>query len=363
MIFNQLNFHGHLRLSGVCIRWKNLVNNDAFFMNTVKLNVGKMHDNHSLIRSRSYKHIDLSHTPWNIRFGENLQLLLETAESIAFGRTKRAIVNQVMPLCKGLKEIQLIGFGFEHQGDDPALKFNYPLPVKISFTACAEFLDRFNVITEISRFSLETVPTTEFMAKYGRVIKSLGICCDRSLDDFWSGFENLRLEHLYLSGQLGYVEDTDKAIVEAFFQQQALSLKAIEIVDHIDFFFDPMRMILVNLEKIKIKCKTNLVLRLNDLKILPKLKSLEYATNVSGDTEFSLDVAELTTLTELRVSTYLTLIGPKFRIVLPNQPLDAMEKLEICNFQLDLVTLEQIARTMPGLKVLDISDLVAKLHV
>jgi hypothetical protein len=377
MIFNRLNFHGHLRLSGVCTRWKHLIENDFLFMNTVSF-VGFSRNSREAngfrfpTLLRSYKHIDLRYQdyggPWKIVFGESFQQLLKTVETIRFGSSTRTIVNLAMPLCLNLKEVQFNRFYNPYDdNDDAVLTFNHTLPVKISDTTNTEFLDRFDVITEISQMVFDTeprtAPTEEFIAKYGGVKKSLSVRFDGKLGA-WSRFENLQLQYLNLSGPSYRPFDDglkNEAALQTFFKLQAPFLKAIKIDEKVsDFAFDPMRMLLRNLERIVIAGNLTLELRLNDLKVLPKLRSLEYTIKESSDDgEYYLDVAELNTLVELRIEMSRHLVpGPILHIVSGNQPLDAMLKFDIRQFQFDIMTLEQIAQTMPQLKKLTFKSFV-----
>jgi F-box domain len=357
MIFNRLNFHGHLRLSVVCTRWKNLVQNDVLFIKTVKFKAEKMNEHHTLMRS--YKNVDMvsCYFPEDFRFrlGRNLPKLFKTAELINFGVANRQIVNFVMPLCKNLKEVQLNGL---IQGDeaDKALTFNHRLPIKISIsTLCTEFLDRFDVITDISDLSLITLPP-ELMAKYGGVIKSLTIFFRSSLVN-WHRFENLQLQHLKIcGGNLAQDIAKAKATVQLLFEKQAPFLKTIEILDRyvdMDVFFDPIRMLLKNLVEIRFAYSYCQGLNLNDLKVLPKLKCLDIKMILGGESEYHLDIVELIALTELRMTSNSS-DHPTLRIVSRNRPLDAMEKLQLAGFRLDSGSLEQMAQTMPRLKVLNI---------
>jgi F-box domain len=367
MIFNRLNFHGHLRLSGVCIRWKNLVQNDVLFMNTVKFKALEMDESHTLMCT--YKHVEISYDydsgPGNFVLSENLQLLLNTVETIDFDSTKRAIMNLIMPLCVNLKAIQPM----THFSDNDAmLTFNHPLPVKISSTESTEFLDRFSMITEILQMDFHAVPTEELMAKYGGVIKSISINFNFVFCTFdgWSRFGNLRLQRLRLTGPFVYRSENDeKLAVRSFFEQQAPFIKTMDVRGRIaNFIFDPMRMLLRNLEKIEINCSNAEDLRLNDLKVLPKLKSLIYSTSVSEDGEYRLDIVELATLVELRIIT-MRLFGPgsaKLLIVSRNSPLNAMRKLSIFGFRLDIKSLQQIAQTMPRLKKLTLKTVTETTH-
>jgi F-box domain len=371
MIFNRLNFYGHLRLSVVCTHWKNLVQNDVLFMKTVKFKAEKMNEHHTLMRS--YKCVDLrtstrtrtTNDPPDLRWhcGENLQKLLKTVERIEFGDTEQYIVNLVMPLCENLKEVQLSRFKSSYRGTykgpkaDMALTFNHRSPIKISIsTLCTEFLDRFDVITEISELGLITLPSEELMAKYGGVIKSLNICFYSSLE-CWHRLENVQLQHLDLSGCiLQDDQEKSKAAVQLLFEQQAPFLKTIEIWDsYIDVyvFFDPIRMLLKNLVEISFAYSYCQGLHLNDLKVLPKLKCLDIRMFLGGESEYHLDVVELIALNELRLTSD-TKNSPRLRIVSRNQPLNAMEKMQLFGFSLDCESLKQLAHTMPRLKVLEI---------
>jgi hypothetical protein len=113
--------------------------------------------------------------------------------------------------------------------------------------------------------------------------------------------------------------------------------------------------LLSNLETIKITCCTSQHLRWNDLNALLKLRCLDFELLDDYD-EYLLDVSELTTLADLRISsrsddtTWL-------RIKL-DKPMQALENFTVSRLVIDLECLEQIVQVMPVLKVLDIGDWV-----
>jgi hypothetical protein len=327
-------------------------------MNTIKFNAGKMSENHTLMRA--YKHVDLSYVPRNIRCLD-LQELLKNAETIMFGSTKRSIVNLVMPLCENLKEVELIDVIDSKEHKEAAFTFNYTLPVSIKMTACPEFLDRFEAITNISqlRLRLKISPPNELMViKYGEVIRSLFMGSDR--------LGNLQLQHLRLSSYYGHQLEQAKITVQSFFRQQAPFIKIIEIMDCIGFYLNPVRLLLSNLEKVRIRCSADLNLCLNDLKVLPKLKCLDFEIRYSDYAEndtYRLDIAELKVLVELRITTYYNRSTKKLRIISRGQPMDVLEKLETFGFHLDQKALEQISSTMPRLKVLTMENTVLNIKI
>jgi hypothetical protein len=331
-------------------------------MRTVKLKQYSAHpgDNHTLMRS--YKNVVFSNSCVDVQdfavFTENRQKLLANVETIDVGSINRVDMNRIMHLCGNLKEIKLRGI-YKY---DPEWTFEHPLPIKISmFYPLKEFLDRFKVITNISGLVMyDTLPSEEFMAKYGAMINSFAIHLHGPLDA-WCRFGNLKLQSVCF---LQYKNcKLDGNTVQAFFEKQAPFLKSIEFMRMTDvFWFDPMRMLLKNLETVKIKfCLAGL--RLNDLKVLPKLKCLELKEMFNNVQEYyHLDVVELIELTELSISNSSVASHnvPKLRFATRTLSMNAMEKLEIFHFRLDFETLEQIAQTMPNLKVLDFNILVRK---
>jgi F-box domain len=106
LIFNRINFHGHLRLSGVCQRWNNVVKDDVPFMRTVKFKAASVTGRRSLIRS--YRYVVLHNFVKDDISVGNLEKLTLNAEKIDFGCTNRATLNCVMPLCVNATEIELM---------------------------------------------------------------------------------------------------------------------------------------------------------------------------------------------------------------------------------------------------------------
>jgi plasmid maintenance system antidote protein VapI len=362
MVFNRINFHGHLRLSGVCKRWLNLVQNDVVFMRSVRFDVRKMKDHHTLVRS--YKFVYLNWYGYGRQpdiIPENMQQLLKNAEIIDFGYSAYpSDLNRIIPFCENAKDIRL----GNSTSDKTVLTFSHPFPVQLSMVKARiensmPVLDRFSAITKLSgMMEIESKSSEEFLAKYAGVTTALAVRLNSSFDKL-SQFENLHLESVRLWEYEYARSEKESVAVQVFFEQQAASLKSIEIVDIInEYFFDPMRMLLVNLEKVKIRYSTRQNLRINNLKVLPKLKFLDLAVIVPAESEFyHLDVGELITLNELSISNKL-FYGPhvfqKLRIISHNQPMNMLKKFVILKFNFDHETSEQIVWNMPRLKVLEI---------
>jgi hypothetical protein len=207
-------------------------------------------------------------------------------------------------------------------------------------------------ILKMSRMEmLDNLSNTKFMAKYGGVINSLP------------------LDHLSFHRLMNASQPTEKGrtTLASFFKKQAPYLISINFHE-MDFVFDPMRMLLRNLESVQIRetiCRTDLnVLRFNDLKVLPKLKCLKLEISDESSRfrseEYNLNVGELATLKELKVTIVLSWgtdkTVPEFCVVVPAQPLDGMESLHVSGADLGFSALEQIVQTMPNLKKLKIDD-------
>jgi F-box domain len=320
-IFKRINFHGHLRLSGVCKKWHNVVQDDATFMRSVKFVPGKITKKRTLLRR--YRNVvlhDLSEDKIDAR---NLQKLLENAEKIDFGPTDRYTLNRIIPMCKNLDEMKM-----HMRADNTALTFVHPLPVKISTDQISlDVFDRYKIITNISGLVLSVEPSEDFMAKHGVSVTSLTVkvTSDATFNNF-GRMENFHLSSLSLIGCIGQFE---KYSIRSFFGKQAPFLKTIEITGCIEYsMFESMWMLLRNLETAKFSLKISQNLRLNDLKALTKLKCLDLEVNGGRDnrsnqTDYHLDIAELTTLTELRISCNGVL-----RIGSLDKPMGAIEKFE-----------------------------------
>jgi hypothetical protein len=352
MIFNRINCHGHLRLSGVCKRWFNLVQNDVPFMRTVKFNASRLNDSQPLMRS--YKFVNFDNYRWENSIAQNLQDLLNNVETIDFGYTTDVPLFRILPMCENLKE--MCNIHTSHTFYKPT---EHPRPVKISSIIPNEgFLDHFKVITNCSQLHLIGKPTKGLIAKYGALINSLTIClASTGSVEYWSQYDKLHLQLQYLC-----IRDTSDARVatdwiQSFFEKQAPFLKTIEIffLHNEKTLFDSLCKLL-NLETVILTYVTQENL-LSDLKVLPKLKRLELnlAETERGD-YYHLDIVELTTLTEVCITSNtigeMSETGPKLNIMSQNRQMEAMEKMKISLFDLDDRNLETIASVMPNLKEL-----------
>jgi F-box domain len=370
MIFNRVNFHGHLRLSAVCKKWFNLVQDDVLFMRTVKFIASKMSREgreHELMRY-SYRYVYLDdHFSNNLsknrtNNAQSLEKLLKNAEKIDFGRTNCDVLNYVVPLSKNLRKIHL--YDRNYSNEQRAITFEHPLPVEIVSTNVSAILDRFNAITNISSLILDKNTTEEFMAKYAAVIKSISLDLNYvicSMINILGQIDNLHMQSLdIISNMFSLRTEEIKNSLRLLFTKQAPSLKSMNFASLIDrTVFDSMRMLLVNLETVHFEFYLSFdekCLRLNDLKVLRKLKSLHIVINMSQISSrqysYHLDVAELTTLTDLRIATKQN--GTRLRISSSNERMEKLEKFEVSCLRIDIEALRQIALAMPQLKVLNI---------
>jgi hypothetical protein len=357
MIFNPLNFHGHLRMSAVCKKWYNLVLNDVLFMRTVKFNAENFSESHELLRS--YKMVTLCGFNWEKGIGRNVQELLKSVETIDFGYISRNELNHVMPMCKNLKEIGKLYFMESGRGASTPLNFKHPLPTTISMgDHWEEFLECFEVITNISNLHVRNVPSDEFVAKYGAMIEavSIDLAIDLGALDFWARCEKLQLEFLLIADSDNSAAELDWDTLRSFFQKQAPSLKTInfhlQLID--EFLFDPALMLLINLETVVVTFANDDVPQLNNMKVLPKLRCLMLTVVVNSASEcYQLDIDELVTLTELFVQSPSngSAKRPKIRMKPQVLPMDAVGKITVSGFRVDDTSLAQIARTMPRLKM------------
>jgi hypothetical protein len=358
MIFNGVNFHGHLRLSSVCKRWHNLVRNDIGFMRSIKFHAQRLQ--HHDILARSYKSIDLSGYAWCYSgIPANLQKQLKDVETLDFGYyVTTSTLNCVIPLCKSLKEVRMTKWYPSHQ---PPVTFRHPLPVRIvMMEPCIEFLDHLNVITELANMRLENVPTPNFVAKYGSAITSLDIRLNKAFDNLVQ-FENLHLQSVRIIEFYDNVPVNPDAL-RAFFKKQAPSLKSLHLDDISDSdWFDEIT-ILKKLETLKFTCNVNhweqsQRFHLDDLRELKNLQSLDIDLEEDsfGGDAYELDIYELTTLTDFRIHGDF-----RFKIYTVGQPMIAMRKIDISCGGMKLDELERLVRLMPELKVFGIKIWVRK---
>jgi F-box domain len=351
-IFKRINFHGHLRLSGVCKKWHNVVQDDVSFMRTVKFAAGKITKKHKIMRS--YRNVLLQDFSKDKINEENLQKLLENAEKIDFGPTTPETLNWCLPLCKNLVEMEL-----NMVADNTALTFVHPLPVKILTTQkiSPNVFDRFKTITDISGLVLSEEPSEDFMVKYGGSVTSLTVIITRreggevATFDHFGRMENFHLRSLCLWTNGRFEKDS----IRSFFGKQAPFVKSFDTKWYYieDFVFESMWMFLRNLETVKFSFRASQSLCINDLRALTQLKCLDLEVQIGvsymTDETYHLDIAELITLTELRISC-----NGGLRISSLHKPVSCIEKLRISCRKFDLIALEQISVSMPGLKVLGI---------
>jgi hypothetical protein len=342
-----------LRLSGVCKRWNDLVQNDVLFMKTVKFHLCNL-DGRSMLM-RSYKNIDLGNCAYKFRVNNciplNSRYLMSIADSIDFGLVTHAFLNRIMPLCTNVKEIKLEN-SLYRRANNRALTFEHSVPVEISIrNPCLELFDRFKVITNILQLN-DT--SQDIMAKYGAVITSLNTSTSE-LQELVQ-LQDLHLQSLCLTAILYVDTEKNSAIVRTFFEKQALVLTIIKIEYCPEVLFDAMHMLLKNLETVKISyCQNKHELHFNDLKVLPKLKCLDvHQVDINSAQYYHLDVSELVTLAELRVSINLNWDAPTLRITSGSEPMVSLKKFCAFNCHIDFETLEQIVQTMPELKTLDV---------
>jgi hypothetical protein len=371
MVFNLINFHGHLRLSGVCKRWHNLICSDALFMRTVKLEAGRITKNHKLMRSYQYVALIASRSsskdyyPRSNINQDNLQKLLKNAETIDFGSTNREVLNCVMPLCENLREIRLHNVhttSLLNGYNGTMLTFEpYPLPVRILATnPVSDFIDRLKVVTNISGLVFKGGvygPKWEtFMAKHGAVIKTLSVEATLPQLELLGQIENLHLQSLCLGNK--YCSEFKVESVQPFLAKQAPFLESYEISGGSSkrVLFNSI-WILSNLKTVKFTCSPNETadLRLNNLKTLAKLERLDLELESFYGEAYQLDISELTTLAVLRLRG-----DARVRFESPFLPLLRMEKIEISCYLLNLKDLNRIVKAMPGLKVLALEVSVGK---
>jgi hypothetical protein len=355
-IFNRINFHGHLRLAGVCKRWHNLVQNDIAFMRTVRFDASKMFDHvrsychqaqhHQLMRSYRYVTLENFSSPIHVCIVNNLEELFKNTEKIYFGSTKSSVLDCVIPLCKNLKEIEVYGGTRNFFYID--FTFQHSLPIHISSVNCSPIIDGFDKITQISSFILDADPSEKFISKHIDVIKSLRIYRFSNFSlKYLQLLENSQLKSLYFASQ--FFSHSDKDSVQSFLAKQAPYLESIEIDCSMDdFMFDSMRMFLGNLKIVKFDYYPSLDLCLNDLKVLTKLQCLDIKIITTHGRSYQLDISDLTSLTDLRISGNSDTL---LRITL-NKTMEAIEKFTVHCFKLDLEALEQISQIMPNLKML-----------
>jgi hypothetical protein len=368
MIFNRINFHGHLRLSGVCKRWYNLVQNDLLFMRTVEFQAYKMNETHTLMRT--YKSVNVSgswrhqcYRPKNNVIAENFQKLFKNTETIFIGSTTRSIMNSVMALCENLREINTCVLLISTDGNT-TLTFQHSLPIKICpmSNMSTELLDCFTVIESISSISIFDSPKLEIVDKYGSKTNSLIVNVNtrrqkNSLLNQLCRYENLQLQSLRFDNYSNRL--FEKGSVHSFFKKQAPFVETIKIEGKIDTYIFHSILMLNNLQTVKLSFKIDANVDLNDLKLLTKLKCLEFEIwNDEDHCEYFLDVSELNTLTDLRVSARGRVIDIALQVFPSHLRFRTLENFTVSQFMLDVDSLEQIVRAMPALKVLDIDDKV-----
>jgi hypothetical protein len=359
LIFNRLNFHGHLRLSSVCRRFLEVIENDVKFMRTVNFRAVQIamrkHTNtiHGKLM-RAYRTVTLWHYKNVVDLTDLEQAMLKDVESLnlctcSFRDTAELV--SVLKHCKHLKTVLFNSRRIKNlTANPPKETYSSPVSIVIDIPVCQAL----NCFTNISQIHVrdwnywETQDISRFLSEYSAIVSSMDIY-ERDSDDYLQLLvqkPELKLKHINMFFyDPKHVEP--KAQLFAHQRTYLTSLAARGFMNQ--QLFDAIHSNLVNLEALDLQIKYPKNVRLNDLKVLTKLKSLTVSFREFQD-ENDLDISGLVSLEQLKLS--ISLLRRPFKLVL-KQPLLKLKKLEL-RFPVDKQLFGQMATMFPNLRNLEL---------
>jgi F-box domain len=357
LIFNRLNFHGHLRLSCVCRRFLQLIDSDVVFMRTVNFKPD-LYELQSLLDNNSttnVMHIFRTVTLLNY-FSETSQFewnVLENVENLYLNKCRFRDKIEIVALlnrCKRLRTVDIKEIEYNMIADydclEPIEKFQSPVSVVIDYPY--KLLNVFQKILKVDFVRYYNHKEMErFLSQHAAIVCSLDIYYNVSAEflQFLANTPELKLKHMEI-----YLFDLEnKEQIAQIFARQRLCLTSLSTLGHTDHhLLDAIRFNLINLETLEIEVLCLDDVRLNDLKVLPRLKSVVVIFDqISGIYKF--DIEELFSLEELKLKTPTTSYV-QFKLAMTS-PMLTLNKFELA-IPVERKLLEQIVTLFPNLKSL-----------
>jgi hypothetical protein len=362
LIFNRLNFHGHLRLSLVCRRFLKVIENDVLFMRTVKFKAYQSglqwSQNPPAKLMRKYKVVDLIGYS---RFEELADLeMVECVETLNFKECYFHNPSEFVSFLKHCKQLKSVGieilvFDFEDDASEPMEKFQSP--VTIATGACSyAILNCFENILQICVSWVQYLATQEFarcLNQHAEVFVSIKLFEHdfEQIAEQLVGIPKLELKRMDLS----FETQRNLMATAQLFAHQSSSLTTLLLEGNIQQpIIDLICSNLVNLEQITLVTMNPISnISWNQLKDLPKLKSLSvnFCHSVS---DFVVDFGEMLSLEQLDLVASYSFRDLKLVWKGPNKTL---KKLKL-GLLIDNHILGQIAEVFPNLTDLDLSGYV-----
>jgi hypothetical protein len=356
LIFNRLNFHGHLRLSIVCRRFLQLIANDVTFMRTVNFQAFQTPIRELPIQAklfRTYRTVTMSSYDSFEEF-TGLELdLLENAETLNFCSCNfqdTAELVSVLAHCKRLQTVLINSRRIKNFVTGPIENFQSPVSIVIDTPNC-QSLSCFAEIQQIrvrdwDNWTMQGM--ARFLSQHAAALSVMDIY-DRDTDEFLQLLvktPQLKLKHV----NMYFYEPKHLAQKAQLFALQGASLTSLVAQGSMDQqLFEAICKHLVNLESLDLQVTHLNNVRLSDLQVLPKLKSL--AVSFHGfEEEYDLDLGGLTGLEQLKLS--IGPLGKHFKLAL-RRPMLTLKKLEL-KFPVDKQLFGQIATVFPNLTHLEL---------
>jgi hypothetical protein len=270
-------------------------------------------DMHELARNnqarlmRTYTNVILNH----VNDFENLSALelemLENVEHLKFFHCQLRNTNELVSLLKNCKQLKFVDTDYLkiHDDSEPAEKIQNAVALIVKGGWCPSlqcFANILHIHTRSLAWDNDLQDLALFLSNYATVITTLKYepLCE-GFSQMMLNTPNLKLKHLILNA---YGEPDIVSQISQVFDQQKASVTKLKVsAGHMyQQLFDAIRFKLINLETLHIVdalCWTNF--RLNDLKVLPKLKNLEVAFKHSDD-GYELDLSELRNLEQLQLT-------------------------------------------------------------
>jgi hypothetical protein len=347
LIFNRLKFHGHLRLSCVCQRFLRLIENDVAFMRTVQFRVGvvqfrQLAQNPGSKVIRTYTNVAMIRC--NI-FGvwPNLEWqLLGNVESLTLDHCSfrdRNVFVSFLEHCKLLKTVETEYVRFQSYLYEPIDMIQNPVSIVFTYLPNWKLLECFTSIKQIHVKHWECWKIQDkirILSQHPAAISSLDISrCDMEFFQLCVNLPELKLEHLYTeyNEKIVHMEQ----LVQLFAKQKSSLTSMKFFVDQL--LLDAICSHLVNLKILVLVTSTKI--RLNDLKVLPRLNSLTVEELVYRD-DSDINIEELLNL------DHLDLVINSPRKITVKQPLLKLKKLKL-TVPFDNQLFAKIATMLPNL--------------
>jgi hypothetical protein len=360
LIFNQLNFHGHLRLSRVCRRFLRVIGNDAKFMRSVHFwaSPSTIHTlSHKLMRT--YKTVSLSDYDSFEELSDLELALIENVETLRFQNCSFRDTSEFVSVLKHCKQLKTVVVGnqlFVDLETEPMEKIQTPVSLAIESPYCKSWTC-FGNISKISvrNWTLSDMENNlRLLSQHARVITTIFA----SHDDFDAFSEqSFKTPELQLTEAHLLIDDENNAHAARFLAHHRTSLMQLSVQGSIQQqMMDAIFSNLVGLEILDLFFDDESIVRLSDLKNLPKLKKLT-ASFRNYNIDFEQDIGELLSLEQFKLK-FTNELG-KFKLA-TRRPNVTLKMLEL-GFLVDRQLLGQIAEVCPNLIHLKLSSCVSLL--